>query len=152
MSDAPQNERACPQCGHEHAGIDLAFICIGCPCPETPGKPADEDVADRAMDRARSGEPSNPWDRVRLRIGPMAALKSVPPKYESAPRPPHRWRHTICASCYGERFPGREPIRIKPEYAELASCCFCGKTTGDGIYVRAHVAEAKHCPDHKAAT
>lgn len=25
----------CPECGHEHAGPELAGICIGCPCPVT---------------------------------------------------------------------------------------------------------------------
>lgn len=30
----------CPECGHTHSGIEYAYICIGCPCPETPGKPA----------------------------------------------------------------------------------------------------------------
>ncbi len=23
----------CPECGHKHAGVSLAYICIGCPCP-----------------------------------------------------------------------------------------------------------------------
>lgn len=27
----------CKDCGHEHEGFALASICIGCPCPETPG-------------------------------------------------------------------------------------------------------------------
>lgn len=27
----------CPKCGHQHAGRELAFICVGCPCPERPG-------------------------------------------------------------------------------------------------------------------
>lgn len=31
--------KPCPSCGHVHAGKRLAYICIGCPCPETPGKP-----------------------------------------------------------------------------------------------------------------
>ncbi len=25
----------CTKCGHQHAGRELANICIGCPCPET---------------------------------------------------------------------------------------------------------------------
>ncbi len=28
----------CASCGHEHQGPRLAFICIGCPCQELPGK------------------------------------------------------------------------------------------------------------------
>lgn len=26
----------CNACGHEHRGVALASICIGCPCPERP--------------------------------------------------------------------------------------------------------------------
>jgi hypothetical protein len=28
----------CNACGHQHVGKHMAFICIGCPCPETPGR------------------------------------------------------------------------------------------------------------------
>jgi len=28
----------CPECGHVHQGAQFAYICIGCPCPETPGR------------------------------------------------------------------------------------------------------------------
>lgn len=28
--------RTCEACGHEHQGERLAYICIGCPCPEKP--------------------------------------------------------------------------------------------------------------------
>ena len=31
--------RACQVCGHVHRGGDLAFICVGCPCTERPGRP-----------------------------------------------------------------------------------------------------------------
>ena len=34
----------CDNCTHDHAGAALAFICIGCPCPERPGK-AESDAA-----------------------------------------------------------------------------------------------------------
>lgn len=33
----------CGACGHEHAGADLAYICIGCPCPARPGREEDAD-------------------------------------------------------------------------------------------------------------
>src|SRR5215470_10947248 len=26
----------CPKCKHQHAGRELGFICVGCPCPERP--------------------------------------------------------------------------------------------------------------------
>ncbi len=38
-SDRPQ-PAPCPECGHQHQGASLAFICIGCPCPERPQPPA----------------------------------------------------------------------------------------------------------------
>lgn len=30
----------CPKCPHQHAGPEMASICIGCPCPERPPAPA----------------------------------------------------------------------------------------------------------------
>lgn len=32
----------CPDCAHEHAGVELAYICIGCPCQRLWGKPETE--------------------------------------------------------------------------------------------------------------
>ncbi|HKQ65984.1 MAG TPA: hypothetical protein VJZ73_13300 [Methylomirabilota bacterium] len=29
----------CSACGHQHGGRDVAYVCVGCPCPETPGRP-----------------------------------------------------------------------------------------------------------------
>ena len=28
----------CEMCGHPHTGPEWGFICIGCPCPETPAQ------------------------------------------------------------------------------------------------------------------
>jgi len=44
MPDEMKNPNACDKCGHAHTGIQLAYICIGCPCPETPGKPPDAKI------------------------------------------------------------------------------------------------------------
>lgn len=30
----------CPSCKHEHAGPELAFICVGCICEERPAAPS----------------------------------------------------------------------------------------------------------------
>lgn len=51
-----------------------------------------------------------------------------------------RWTHAICDPCFEERYPDREPVRLKyagqpEEPAEL--CCFCGRVTVGGIFVRA---------------
>lgn len=32
------SEGACTGCGHTHQGRGLDYICIGCPCPERPGR------------------------------------------------------------------------------------------------------------------
>lgn len=37
--DRPVTEQICKACGHEHCGVAFAFICVGCPCGERPGKP-----------------------------------------------------------------------------------------------------------------
>ena len=29
----------CAECGHGHAGARMAYICVGCPCPERPVGP-----------------------------------------------------------------------------------------------------------------
>jgi len=34
----------CPECGHTHTGVQLAYICIGCPCPVV--GPWDDDIED----------------------------------------------------------------------------------------------------------
>jgi hypothetical protein len=54
--------------------------------------------------------------------------------------------HTICRGCYADKEPGREPVCLNPEYADEAeSCCFCGKLSSEGIYMRARRDEAPCC-------
>lgn len=47
------------------------------------------------------------------------------------------WTQAICADCWFDRFPGREPVRFRPEVRESETCCDCGRKTRSGIYVRA---------------
>jgi hypothetical protein len=48
----------CNSCGHEHSGAALAYICIGCPCSETPGCRKDDAPAlDRKELACESGRP-----------------------------------------------------------------------------------------------
>jgi hypothetical protein len=47
------------------------------------------------------------------------------------------WTHGICGDCWNERNLGVEPVRIKPEFAVQERCCYCGKETTSGIYIRA---------------
>lgn len=38
--------QTCKSCGHEHTGVAFAFICVGCPCEERPGKPMPPDIGE----------------------------------------------------------------------------------------------------------
>ena len=53
-----------------------------------------------------------------------------------------RFTHSICAGCYEELYPDREPVRVRDGRREL--CCFCGRSTGDCIFVR-HDPEKLRC-------
>ena len=44
------------------------------------------------------------------------------------------WTQACCERCWWERYPGRSPTVARD--SELESCCYCGETTLDGIYVR----------------
>lgn len=40
----------------------------------------------------------------------------------------------MCAGCYGDTHPGRDPVRIVD--SEPERCCRCGEQTSEGIWVR----------------
>jgi len=44
------------------------------------------------------------------------------------------WTHNICDDCWAKREPGRLAHRLCE--AGMTTCCFCGKPTKGGIYVR----------------
>ena len=45
------------------------------------------------------------------------------------------WTHTQCKDCWNAAHPeGRVAVRVRD--AEPEACCFCGKPTTAGIYVR----------------
>lgn len=44
------------------------------------------------------------------------------------------WTHSICIQCWIDKNPGHAPHHVYP--AECDVCCFCGRETTDGIYVR----------------
>lgn len=46
------------------------------------------------------------------------------------------WNQPVCARCFAERNPGREPVRVTERYREPVTCAFCGQPNRDGIYVR----------------
>jgi len=43
------------------------------------------------------------------------------------------WTHSICLICWENNQPGREPVTVK---CGKEVCCFCGRDTEDGIYIR----------------
>lgn len=45
------------------------------------------------------------------------------------------WTHTKCDSCWQAHEPGRVPFRLLRE-APAEPCCWCGRETTSGIYVR----------------
>lgn len=47
------DRRFCHDCGHEHTGVEWAYICIGCPCPHVPNMNTVEEIL--------CGEDGEPW-------------------------------------------------------------------------------------------
>lgn len=49
-----------------------------------------------------------------------------------------KWNHLMCEACWNTRNPHRTPIKVREEYRDESAtpCCFCGKPTQSGIYVR----------------
>lgn len=48
----------------------------------------------------------------------------------------HKFTHTICEGCWDKKNPGRQALRVSANYTEAEPCCFCGKQTNAGIFVR----------------
>jgi hypothetical protein len=44
-----------------------------------------------------------------------------------------KWTHAVCYSCWLKRYTHKPYRLIAPE---PEPCCFCGKTTQSGIYIR----------------
>ena len=49
----------------------------------------------------------------------------------------------ICKECYVARYPDRIPHTVAHYDADEENCCFCGKKTRAGIYVRANSVDLK---------
>lgn len=56
------------------------------------------------------------------------------------------WTHSICYTCWYEKNPDREPVRMAPVVTGTSTCCFCGKQHVSGIFVREHSENTPHCP------
>ncbi len=44
------------------------------------------------------------------------------------------WMHVICVDCWQDRNGNRQAVTINPP--EKKDCCFCGRPTTSGIYIR----------------
>lgn len=44
------------------------------------------------------------------------------------------WNHPMCDTCWNKKNAGAKPARIPAR--EIEVCCFCGRNTESGIYVR----------------
>lgn len=55
------------------------------------------------------------------------------------------WTHTKCDSCWQAAEPERVPFRLRGAPAE--TCCWCGRQSTSGIYVREDPALLP-CPGH----
>ena len=56
------------------------------------------------------------------------------------------WTHRMCDHCWS-RSHKRDPLRIKND--PIGKCCFCGKDTNSGIYVRYDPKELNCEKNHK---
>ncbi len=57
------------------------------------------------------------------------------------------WTHAICFSCWNERKKDQQPHMVIN--AELEACCFCGKDTQEGIYIRHDGSLLPNCIGHE---
>lgn len=46
------------------------------------------------------------------------------------------WTHNICPTCWNARNPLRAAVLVELTGADFEVCCFCGRTTTSGIYLR----------------
>ncbi len=56
------------------------------------------------------------------------------------------WTHGICAACWNAQQPESPAEEICVSDADV--CCWCGRVTAGGIYLRADGRELPHCAGH----
>lgn len=56
--------------------------------------------------------------------------------------PRYSFTQPQCGTCFADKYPGREPVRIIE--AEQEVCCTCGSQTSEGIYVRVDPTTVPH--------
>lgn len=60
----------------------------------------------------------------------------------------NKWTHAICMDCWMTKHPDRGPVKARDKVQE--TCCYCGRATLDGIYVRANPFETPCFGLHEA--
>lgn len=59
------------------------------------------------------------------------------------------WNHPICQECWDRAFPARTPSQIALALRELETCCNCGQSAREGIYVRLDPVEVPNHSKHR---
>ncbi len=67
----------------------------------------------------------------------MTEAAGVPSKRRS-------WNQAICDFCWYNLRGQARPVRVRPEYAELHVCAYCGDQTRSGIFIRDNPAYVKY--------
>lgn|SRR5215472_698614 len=69
----------------------------------------------------------------------------IPVDPPGPPRP--EWTHPMCEDCWiTTQTDGRQPFRIRDPKPE--ACCWCGRATAAGIFMRADSTRLAHHPEH----
>lgn len=58
------------------------------------------------------------------------------------------WTHSQCGDCWFHEHGLAVPVRMRIQFRETETCCFCGAISTDGIYVRHDPRGLKHCKGH----
>lgn len=59
------------------------------------------------------------------------------------------WTHAVCEACWQYLHPNRRPVRVKD--SGRARCCYCGRSTVSGIFVRDDPGLTPHPKGHTEA-
>lgn len=57
------------------------------------------------------------------------------------------WTHCMCDECWRQNRPGEQPMRLAKH--EFETCCYCGRMTDSGIYVRDYPGAPAWCNHHE---
>jgi hypothetical protein len=58
-----------------------------------------------------------------------------------------KWTHPICQRCWAKGHPGTTPVKVREWHWER--CCYCGKNTRGGIFIRQDPKHVPLCEGHQ---